>query len=93
MPKGSDEADGCATSPIAALADGASRQVATSCHTVDAPEGNGNTPDESKIKPGVAFWIAVETHECMLPTLENMFMNMFLACGFTINDCKVNNIL
>ena len=91
MPKGSEEGEGCLSGTTTALGDGASTgQVATNTTT---PEANPNTTDESKVKPGVAFWIAVETHECMLPTLENMFMNMFLACGFTINDCKVNNIL
>ena len=43
----------------------------------------------SKMRPGVAFWIAVRTHDCMLKKLETMFVNMFMACGFSIYQCKV----
>ena len=42
-----------------------------------------------KMRPGVAFWIAVRTHDCMLKKLETMFVNMFMACGFSIYQCKV----
>ena len=47
-------------------------------------------PNEtSKVRPGVAFWIAIKTHDCMLQKLEGMFVNMFLACGFSVYHCKV----
>ena len=50
---------------------------------------DGHTNDSTKIRPGVAFWIAIQTHECMLRKLEGMFVNMFLACGFAVYHCKV----
>lgn len=50
---------------------------------------DGHPNDSSKVRPGVAFWIAIQTHECMLRKLEGMFVNMFLACGFSVYHCKV----
>ena len=73
--------------------------------TTDAPvQGDNSTTENSeeststeaqptdltKVRPGVAFWIAVQTHECMLRQLEGMFVNMFLACGFSVYHCKVS---
>ena len=52
-------------------------------------QDGASAEDDSKIYPGVAFWIALRTHECMLQKLENMFVNMFQSCGFTIYHCKV----
>ena len=53
------------------------------------PDGASAEEDDSKVYPGVAFWIALRTHECMLQKLENMFVNMFQSCGFSIYHCKV----
>ena len=40
------------------------------------------------IYPGVAFWIAYDVPQCLLPDIENKLEKLFLYAGLNIYECK-----
>ena len=47
-----------------------------------------NKLSQPHIYPGVAFWIAYDVPQCLLPDIENRLEKLFLDAGLNIYECK-----
>ena len=47
-----------------------------------------NKLGQPHIYPGVAFWIAYDVPQCLLPDIENKLEKLFLDAGLNIYECK-----